>query len=318
MAAALQRNPPIGLGTRFDGSSPQTIAGQTVANSDGDSCDSCDLKTAMTRSINTIFYQLAVQVGPAAVAQAAHQAGIPEGLLANPSAGIALGDKEVHPGDMASAYGTFAAEGMYHAPHLISRVEAADGRVLYDGGNNLGEQRIDPQVARNVTESMVNVASSSLIPLSGGRPVATKTGTTQSRIPGQNNDAWTVGYTPSISTAVWVGTNDNSPIKTSYGGPIYGRMVPGSIWEQFMNTALRNQPAQQFSKFVPLGKAPSNPNEDNCDNNDGDNSDNDDNSDNSDSDNSDSDNSDSCDSSDKHKRDRDSDNSDNSDNSDDN
>jgi membrane peptidoglycan carboxypeptidase len=312
MAAALQRNPPIGLGTRYDGSSPQTIAGQTVANSDGDSCGSCDLKTAMTRSINTIFYQLAVQVGPAAVAQAAHQAGIPEGLLANPSAGIALGDKEVHPGDMASAYGTFAAEGMYHAPHLISRVETADGRVLFVGGNNLGEQRMDPQVARNVTESMVNVASSSLIPLAGGRPVATKTGTTQSRIPGQNNDAWTVGYTPSMSTAVWVGTNDNSPIKTSYGSPIYGRMVPGSIWEQFMNAALRNQPVQQFSKFVPLGKAPSNPREDNCDNGDSDDGDNSD--DNSDS--SDSDNSDSCDSSDKHKRDRESDNSDNSDNND--
>jgi len=319
MAAALQRTPPIGLGTRYDGSSPQTIAGQTVANSDGDSCGSCDLKTAMTRSINTIFYQLAVQVGPAAVAQAAHQAGIPEGLLANPSAGIALGDKEVHPGDMASAYATFAAEGLYHAPHMISRVETADGRVLFDGGNSLGEQRMDPQVARNVTESMVNVASSSLIPLYGGRPVATKTGTTQSRILGQNNDAWTVGFTPSISTAVWVGTNDNSPIKTSYGTPIYGRMVPGSIWEQFMNTALRNQPVQQFSKFAPLGKAPSSPSEDNCDNSDnnGDNSDSSNNNDNSDnSDNSDSsDNSNnSCDNSDKHKRHHNSDNSDNSDN----
>ncbi|HEX4360001.1 MAG TPA: transglycosylase domain-containing protein, partial [Pseudonocardia sp.] len=225
MTAALEKNPPIGLGTDFDGSSPQTIAGQTVANSDGDSCDSCDLKTAMTKSINTIFYQLAIQVGPAAVVQAAHQAGIPDGLLANPTAGISLGDKEVHPGDMASAYATFAADGLYHAPHMITKVETSDGRVLYDGGTALGEQRIDPAVARNVTESMLNVASSSLIPLSGGRQVAAKTGTVQSRIEGQNNDAWTVGYTPSVSTAVWVGTDDNSPIKTSGGSPIYGRMV---------------------------------------------------------------------------------------------
>ena len=262
MAAALARTPPIGLGTTFDGSSPQTIAGQKVENSDGDGCDSCDLKQAMTRSINTIFYQLAVQVGPAAVAQAAHQAGIPEGLLANPTAGIALGDKEVHPGDMASGYATFAAEGVYHAPHMITRVETLDGRVLYDGGNSTGEQRLDPRVARNVTESMVSVASSSAIPLAGGRPVAAKTGTTQSRIAGQNNDAWTVGYTPSISTAVWVGTNDNSPIKNSWGGPIYGRMVPGSIWEQFMNGALRGQPVQQFSKFAPLGAAPGSAKED--------------------------------------------------------
>jgi membrane peptidoglycan carboxypeptidase len=257
MAAALQHNPPIGLGERYDGSSPQTIAGQTVANSDGDSCDNCDLKTAMTKSINTVYYQLAVQVGPAAVAQAAHQAGIPANLLPNPTAGIALGDKEVHPEDMASAYATFAADGVYHAPHLVTRVETADGRVLYDGGPDPGEKRMDAQVARNVTESMVDVASSSLIPLAGGRPVAAKTGTTQSRIAGQNNDAWTVGYTPSISTAVWVGTDDNSPIKTSGGSPIYGRMVPGSIWQQFMNTALRAKPVEQFSKFVPLGTPPS-------------------------------------------------------------
>jgi membrane peptidoglycan carboxypeptidase len=279
MAAALQKTPPIGLGTNFDGSSPQTIAGQTVANSDGDSCDSCDLKTAMTKSINTIFYRLAVQVGPNAVVQAAHQAGIPDGLLTNPTAGIALGDKEVHPGDMAAAYSTFAADGLYHAPHMITKVVASDGRVLYDGGNNPGEQRIDAQIARNVTESMMNVASSSLIPLSGGRPVAAKTGTTQSRIEGQNNDAWTVGYTPSIVTAVWVGTDNNSPIKTSGGSPIYGRMVPGSIWQQFMNAALRTTPPEQFSKFVPLGAAPRSSHSDSQDSDSDDDDDDDDNSD---------------------------------------
>jgi membrane peptidoglycan carboxypeptidase len=256
MAAALEKSPPVGLGTTFDGSSPQTIAGQTVSNSDGDSCDSCDLKTAMTKSINTIFYQLAVQVGPSAVVQAAHQAGIPDELLPNPTAGIALGDKEVHPGDMAAAYSTFANNGVYHSPHMITKVETADGRVLYDGGTDPGEQRMNQQVARNVTESMMNVASGSLIPLSGGRPVAAKTGTTQSRIEGQNNDAWTVGYTPSIATSVWVGTDDNSPIKTSAGRPIYGRMVPGTIWQQFMNAALRNKPVEQFSKFDPLGTPP--------------------------------------------------------------
>ncbi|HEY0576450.1 MAG TPA: transglycosylase domain-containing protein [Pseudonocardia sp.] len=256
MAAALEQNPPVGLGTTYDGSSPQTIAGQTVANSDGDSCDNCDLKQAMTQSINTIFYQLAVQVGPGAVARAAHQAGIPNELLPSPTAGIALGDKEVHPGDMAAAYGTFANNGVYHASHMITKVETADGRVLYDGGTDPGQQRMDQQVARNVTESMIDVARSSRIGLADGRPVATKTGTTQSRISGQNNDAWTVGYTPSVTTAVWVGTDDNSPIKTSGGSPIYGRMVPGSIWQQFMTAALRGKPKEQFGKFDPLGTPP--------------------------------------------------------------
>ncbi|HTK60767.1 MAG TPA: transglycosylase domain-containing protein [Pseudonocardia sp.] len=254
MAAALEHSPPIGLGTTYDGTSPKVILGQTVANSDGESCENCSLKTAMTESINTVFYQLAVDVGASNVAKAAHEAGIPSDLLPTPTAGIALGDKEVHPADMASAYATFAADGVYHKPHMVTKVETADGRVLYDEGTDPGEQRIDPQVARNVTESMIDVASSSRIGLADGRAVAAKTGTTQSNIQGQNKDAWTIGYTPSYSTAVWVGTDDNSPIKTSAGRPVYGRMLPGSIWQAFMSGALRGKPKEPFSKLVPLGQ----------------------------------------------------------------
>ena len=115
------------------------------------------------------------------------------------------------------------------------------------------------QVARNVTESMLDVASHSEIGLSGGRPVAAKTGTVQSSTEGQNNDAWTVGYTPQLSTAVWVGTDDNSPIKTSAGKPIYGRGVPGQIWQRFMNSALRDDPVEKFSDFKAIGAPPAPP-----------------------------------------------------------
>jgi membrane peptidoglycan carboxypeptidase len=125
--------------------------------------------------------------------------------------------------------------------------------VLYDEGTDPGEQRLDPQVARNVTESMLDVAGSSRIGLSDGRVVAAKTGTTQSNVVGQNKDAWTIGYTPSYSTAVWVGTDDNSPIKTAQGRPVYGRMLPGSMWQAFMNGALRGKPKEPFSKLTPLG-----------------------------------------------------------------
>ena len=65
-----------GSGKTYDGSTPQTIAGTKVANSEGESCPNCDLKTAMTLSINTVFYQLGVDVGPQKVADAAHQAGV--------------------------------------------------------------------------------------------------------------------------------------------------------------------------------------------------------------------------------------------------
>ncbi len=255
LLAGLERTPPIGLGTTFDGSSPQTIAGTEVANSEGESCPNCDLRTAMTQSINTVFYQLGVQVGPQRVADAAHQAGI-SAPLPNPSGGISIGDREVRPGDMASAYATFAADGVYHRPHMVSRVTTADGRVLFDAGAPAGETRMSQQVARNVTESMLQVADHSGIPLGGGRPVASKTGTVQSSVEGQNNDAWTVGFTPQVSTAVWIGTDDNSPIKNSGGRPIYGRGVPGQIWQSFMNDALRRDPVQQFSEFRPIGAPP--------------------------------------------------------------
>ena len=100
------------------------------------------------------------------------------------------------------------------------------------------------------------MADHSGIPLSGGRPVAAKTGTVQSSVDGQNNDAWMVGFTPSISTAVWVGTDDNTPIKNSDGRPIYGRGVPGQIWQGYMNDALRGDPIEQFSDFRPIGTPP--------------------------------------------------------------
>jgi membrane peptidoglycan carboxypeptidase len=258
LAAALQSNEGIGLGSTYDGSSPQQFeGGVTVNNSEGFNCARCTVQTAMTKSINTIFYRMAVDVGTQRVADAAHQAGIPTDVKLEARGGIALGDSEVHPTDMASAFATFADDGERHEPYIVSKVVAADGRVLFDRGDAAGEQAIPQQVARNVTESMIDVASSSRIALSDGRPVASKTGTVQ--LPGsksQNKDAWTVGYTPSISTAVWVGSDFSDPIKNSAGSPIFGRMLPGSIWQEFMNSALRGTPKEQFSKFVPMGVPP--------------------------------------------------------------
>ena len=73
----------------------------------------------------------------------------------------------------------------------------------------------------------------------------------------QNKDAWMVGFTPSVSTAVWVGTDTSEPIKNAQGRPVYGRMLPGSIWQGYMNAATRGTPVDQFSPFVPMGTAPS-------------------------------------------------------------
>jgi membrane peptidoglycan carboxypeptidase len=258
LSAALQDSRQnVGLGSIYDGSSPQTFLGVRVGNSEGFSCDQCTVQTAMTKSVNTVFYRMGIDTGPAKVVDAAHQAGIPGDELPNPTAGIALGDKEVRPVEMASAFATFAADGVRRAPYVVAKVTAADGRVLLDHGTPTGEQAVPQQVARNVTEAMKDVPTSSSIALSGGRDQAGKTGTVQHpTLDGQNKDAWMVGFTPDVSTAVWVGTDKSDPIKNAQGRPVFGRMLPGSIWQTYMNSALRGVPADRFSPFVPLGVAP--------------------------------------------------------------
>jgi membrane peptidoglycan carboxypeptidase len=258
LSAALQDGRQnVGLGSLYDGSSPQTFLGIPVANSEGFSCNPCDVSTAMTRSVNTVFYKMGIDTGPQKVVDAAHQAGIPGDELPNPTAGISLGDKEVRPIDMASAFATFAADGMRRAPYVVAKVTAADGRVLLDQGTTAGEQAVPQQVARNVTEAMKDVPTSGSIAVAGGRAQAGKTGTVQHpSLTNQNKDAWMVGFTPAVSTAVWVGTDTSEPIKNAQGRPVFGRMLPGSIWQTYMNAAVRGTPADQFSPFVPLGVPP--------------------------------------------------------------
>ncbi len=105
---------------------------------------------------------------------------------------------------------------------------------------------------------MLGVASSSNIQLADARTVAVKTGTVQlPNTKDQNKDAWTVGYTPSLSTAVWIGTDASDAIKDVSGKPIFGRMVPGSIWKEYMSSALRGTRPEAFSAFSPIGTPPS-------------------------------------------------------------
>ncbi len=121
---------------------------------------------------------------------------------------MVLGKYETRVIDMASAYATLADSGIYHAPHFVQKVVNADGEVLFDaaGEDNSGERRIEKAVADNVTAAMQPIPGySNGHTLSGGRPAAAKTGTHQLGDTGANRDAWMVGYTPQLSTAVWVG-----------------------------------------------------------------------------------------------------------------
>ena len=102
---------------------------------------------------------------------------------------------------------------------------------------------------------MEKVASSSSIPLAGGRAVAAKTGTVGVANGPNSSDAWTVGFTPQVSVASWAGSNTQSPIYNNQGTSMYGRQNPGQAWQLFMNAYLANAPKAAMPTKQEVGGA---------------------------------------------------------------
>ncbi|HVW40138.1 MAG TPA: transglycosylase domain-containing protein [Amycolatopsis sp.] len=276
LAAGLRTQPEeINLDTVYDGSDNQTIAGQVVHNSDGEGAPQISVKDAMTQSVNTVFYQMGYQAGVSNVRQAAWDAGIPRRITTSlggsfdslqnddPSTGdgtgttelgIAIGQYPVRPIDQAQGYATFAATGQYVPLHLVAKVTDNAGNDIYRF-TTPPKQAFDAGIATTVTQSMTDVASSSGLALADGRPVASKTGTAQYQNTGHNSEAWMVGFTPQVVTAVWFGNKKQpAPIYGNYhngkgkerGYDVYGREEPGYIWQSYMDAYLNGKPVQQF------------------------------------------------------------------------
>ncbi|MFE3227491.1 transglycosylase domain-containing protein [Nocardia sp. NPDC059228] len=255
------------LSTLYD-SSPVTVHGITITNVEGEQCGMCTIAEALKRSLNTSFYRMELDMpgnGPQKIADMAHKLGIPDTIPgvgktlvepdgSPPNNGIVLGQYRVRTLDMASAYATLAASGMYHAPHFVQKVVASDGTVLLDRGETAGEQRVSAAVADNVTDAMKPIAAwSRNHQLAGGRLSATKTGTNQKDGSNENRDAWMVGFTPSLSTAVWVGTDQGDALRNASGGMIYGSGLPADIWKATMDGALKGTPNENFPKPGVIG-----------------------------------------------------------------
>lgn len=255
----------IPLSQMYD-SSPITVNGIKITNVEGEQCGTCTIAEALKRSLNTSFYrmQIDMQNGPRKIADMAHKLGIPDTIPgvgktltepdgSGPNNGIVLGQYQARPLDMASAYATLAASGVYHAPHFVQKVVSADGQVLLDRGEVAGEQRVSAAVADNVTAAMKPIAAwSRNHNLAGGRESAAKTGTAQLGDTGENRDAWMVGYTPSLATAVWVGTEQGDALRNYSGGMIYGSGLPSDIWKATMDGALQGTTNETFPKPAPI------------------------------------------------------------------
>lgn len=205
------------------------------------------IRSATLRSDNSIFAQLTLDVTPERVADTARRLGVRTPLDVGGAyvPAMGLGSIAVSPLDMASAYATLAAGGVYAEPTAIRRVVLPGGRPDTEVGWGVPHRsRVIPDgVAWEVTrilEENVRYGTGTRAQLD--RPVAGKTGTTD-----EHADAWFVGYTPGVSTAVWMGyAAGEIPMENVHGIAVSGGSFPAEIWRRFMGAALDGLPARDF------------------------------------------------------------------------
>ena len=211
---------------------------------------SVPISRATLASDNTVFAQLTLDLGPEKVATMAHRLGVRSNLKTRegvyvPSLG--LGSADVSPLDMASAYATLAASGIYSVPMAIRRVVLPDGTVDTDAGWGKPDRRrvIPDWVADEVTEILednIDQGTGTGAGIFFDRPAAGKTGTTD-----DHTDAWFCGYTPTISTTVWVGyPQAQIPMENVHGISVAGGTFPATIWNLFMRSAIGNTDPVDF------------------------------------------------------------------------
>ncbi|WP_431832924.1 transglycosylase domain-containing protein [Corynebacterium freneyi] len=261
LAAALDQDIP--LSAQYS-SAPVQSGNVTMYNAGGASCGVCPISESLKQSLNTPFIRLQrdLKNGPSDTAKMAHRLGIAESIpgiehtLVEENGesldGIALGQYETRPLDMAVGLATLANDGVYQQTHFVEKVETVNGEVLFERETGDGDRRVSEAVATNVIDAMKPIASYNNHALAGGRQSAAKTGTTQLGDTGLNKDAWMIGATPQLSTAVWVGNVDGSALYNAYGGVMYGAHTPSDLWKYTMDNALVNADWETFTSPKPI------------------------------------------------------------------
>jgi penicillin-binding protein 1A len=225
----------------------------SVNNFKNESYGDLTVTEATAQSVNTVYAQLVDRLRPANVRSLAERVGGWTNL--SPVCSIALGTSAVTPLEMARAYATFAARGQRPDPLAVTKVVTADGRVLVDQAPR-AEHVLDPNVADTVTQVLTQVLDHGTAKGKGiGRPAAGKTGTTE-----KLTDAWFVGYTPTLSAAVWMGypfdakANTTPPMTNVHGIEVSGGTLPATIWQKFMKSAVAPFKVATFTAPTAQGK----------------------------------------------------------------
>ncbi|MDQ3870105.1 MAG: transglycosylase domain-containing protein [Chloroflexota bacterium] len=257
LAEALRQGIPLSKTYKASGSMvfPGEDNGEpwTVQNYEGSEFGTVTLLEATISSINVVYAQVILEVGPENVVELAHAMGIRTPLLPVPSA--VLGANPVNALDMASAYSTLANNGEHHPPVAITRiVDSTTGKTVYE--DETRERKVlEPGTAYLEISALQKVITggtgTAALAYLGGRPAAGKTGTAQ-----EYRDAWFAGFTPDLAAAVWVGYPEGSiEMKTACYTPgcrvtriqVSGGTWPTQIWGGFMARALAGAPPTPFT-----------------------------------------------------------------------
>ena len=214
------------------------------------------IKTATEQSDNTVFVQLALDLGLDKVAETANNLGIESALDLYPAMAIGGLGEGVSPLEMASSYSTFANGGTHMEPYLVERVTREEGEeaVTVQEHEPTGTEVLTRDQAAAITQTLRGVVDRGTggryrnLNEELGRPSAAKTGTTELFV-----DAWFVGYVPQLTTSVWVGyPEERRPMIYVRGFPeVNGENFPLDIWSLYMQEAVRDMPVQELDKPSP-------------------------------------------------------------------
>ncbi len=218
--------------TYYSGASPMTLTlpdgtTWTVNNAERAGAGTLNVREATIESVNVVFAQLDLDVGPENVRKTAYEMGITTHLDGIPAEGIGGLRLGVTPLEQADGYATLADGGVHHTATAIAKVVFPNGDT-----DTPGESSTSRVFSDGIASAVTNILKGVITSGTGagytdiGCPAAGKTGTTEGE-----SDAWFVGYTPRISTAVWVGHPD-SRASTGFGGP-----TAGPIWRSYMEAA---------------------------------------------------------------------------------
>lgn len=193
------------------------------------------VRTSLIQSRNIPIVKIGQEVGLDRVIELCRSLGIKSPI--EPVLSLPLGSVGLTPLEMAGAFATFASNGWHSDVTIIARVTDPNGKVLLDNTPK-PKLLLDPWATATLNATMTGVITEGTGRAAQiGRQAAGKTGTTSSE-----RDVWFVGYVPQLSTAVWLGNDDNAPI----GGGVTGGTFAAPVWRNFMLEALKDEPVQYF------------------------------------------------------------------------